>query len=449
MRYIALVAAGILAQLCSGEVAATTIHKMSISQHPAIPLLSNADADRILGQMGAALRASVPNCDVQFVRDGNPTNFISDSAHWRITSQEEFDDFASMPGTLKIVGKIGWCNQRLPRIIGCSNLGGPILLVTSDHPDLDPILWLHEYSHTAGIDHRPDPGALMQPELSTTNVNVNSTECVQLIAGTLPGSGAPASGFLMPIADTGAKPVPIEEFVQRFSEGISFESASKYTDSDVPFLEALLRDRSRVGQWANAVWALGGIGTIRSKYVLMNFLLSDPDGTLSAKEYDAKSDVPGALAWIIARSQENSHEAERNTLDTLLQMTTDSWWRDVAKVNWKTPIYPNQKELIQSLIVEAVDAMRQCPLPACKSRLLQISKATSTAPEAEAAAREDTGDVVERSLGAAARSISQQVSPDTAAAVMAHKGFLSEVLKQQTEVQERGLRSFYEGKEQK
>jgi hypothetical protein len=451
LRHLTFAAVAVFVQWSGAEcLSATVVQKVSIAQHPAIPLLSAADADRILDKMSAALRSSMPNCDVRFVRDGNPTTFQSDAAHWRITSEDEFNEFASVPGTLKVVGKIGWCSQPLPRIAGCSSLGGPIWLVTPDHGDLDPILWLHEYSHTTGNNHRTNANALMQPDLAISNVNVSGAECAKLLAGMQLGVNAPAAGLLRPVVDKQSKPLPIQNFIQELhAAGIPFDEASKYTDDDVPFLEGVLRDRSRAGQWGNAVWTLGGIGTLQAKYVLMNFLLSDPNGTLSAKEYEAKSDVPGALGWVIARSRENGHEADRNALDTLLGMTHDTWWKDTAKINWKTPIYPNQKELISSLIVEAVDAMRQCGMEACKSRLLQIVKAASGVPEAEAAAREDTGVAVERSLGAEARRASQEVSPETVAAVKAHKGFLSEVLKQQTVVQERGLRSFYESKQQK
>jgi hypothetical protein len=451
LRYMTFATVAVFVQLQGAECfSATVVQKVSIAQHPAIPLLSTGDADRILDKMTAALRSSVPGCDVRFVRDGNPTHFNSDAAHWVITSEDEFNAFGLVRGTLKIVGKIEWCGQSGPRIGGCSSQPGSIWLVTPDHEDLDPILWLHEYSHTTGNGHRTDANALMQPELATSNVNVSDAECANLRGGMQIGANAPLAGLLKPVVDKQSKPVPIQDFIQQLhAEGIAFDEASKYTDDDVPFLEGVLKDRSKTRQWANAVWTLGGIGTLQAKYVLMNFLLADPNGTLSAKEYGAKSDVPGALGWVIARSRESQHEADSNALGTLLGMTHYNWWKDDAKINWKTPIFPNQNELISSMIVEAVNAMRQCEEEACKSRLLQIVKATSGAPEVEAAAREDTGIAVERSLGSRARRLSQEVSPETAAAVKAHKGFLSEVLKQQGEVQERGLRKFYESKEQK
>jgi hypothetical protein len=92
--------------------------------------------------------------------------------------------------------------------------------------------------------------------------------------------------------------------------------------------------------------------------------------------------------------------------------------------------------------------MRRCEVEACKSRLLQVVKAATEVPEAQATASKDAGNAVERTLAAKERQDSQKVSPETAAAVKVHKGFLSEVLKEQTAVQERGLRSFYESKNQ-
>ena len=162
--------------------------RVKITQHPALtPLITAAEADQILADMAAALRRSQPSCNVQFVRDGDPTYFFDDNASASIDYEAEWQAYADVPGTVKIVADFSWCGVPGPSFADRS-IGGPIWLVTHGHKDLDSIIWLHEYSHTAGNDHRvDDTNALMQPAVNTNTVNVTGDECSSLLAGTSSG----------------------------------------------------------------------------------------------------------------------------------------------------------------------------------------------------------------------------------------------------------------------
>ena len=453
LRSMILVLAASAAQLLAVRWAvADTVHKVQIYQHPQIkPLISGGDADKILANMGAALQASSPACSVSFTRDGDP-NYFDDGfgryspGIYTDTEFEAYKDFA--PGALKIVREINACGGAHGLSIGgCSSIAGPIWLVTLEHADeITPIVWLHEYSHTASNIHRDDAAALMQPYVVAGNVNVNAVECSNIEAGTVQGDGLPSPVLLSPVVHAQTDQLTIQQFVERtWLEGVPFAVATKFTDNDVPYLEEVLKDRARTKLWGNAVAVLGAIGTIRAKYVLMNFLLSDPRAALTPVEYKAKASVPVALGWLIQRSNE-SGQVDRNALDTLLKMTHHKWWEKVAKIDWQTSIFSDQKALIGDLIVKAAIGLSLSGDEAATYRLLQLSKNTSTSPEIISKFKED-GSAVERSLGFSARQEAQQVSPETADAVRLHKGFLAELLKEHQEVITKGLRSFYGSKE--
>jgi hypothetical protein len=82
-----------------------------------------------------------------------------------------------LPGQVQVVDQINWCGGFSPNIIGCASVPGNSLVVVRFTPALEGILWLHEFGHNKGRNHRTDPNAVMAPSIGATRTHVNATEC--------------------------------------------------------------------------------------------------------------------------------------------------------------------------------------------------------------------------------------------------------------------------------
>jgi len=155
--------------------------------------LTNAEADRILTLMSNVLQtkddASDVACLVQFRRAGRVTAFVYGDGS--IDSQAEYNAVILLPGHVKVVYQITYCNELKPNIIGCAPTPGSSQVVVRVTAAQEGILWAHEYGHTRGLLHRYDddgndddavdrpPGQLpvMYEPLGCNRTNVNASEC--------------------------------------------------------------------------------------------------------------------------------------------------------------------------------------------------------------------------------------------------------------------------------
>lgn len=146
---------------------------------PPPPQLSNQRATQILKDGTEILQTNDgPGdvaCKVRLVRDGNVTTFTSGDGS--IDSSAEFSTVLGLPGYVKVVRAINWCGGLIPGVIGCAPVPGSSFAVVRFIPNLEGILWIHEYGHTKGLNHRNDSDAVMNGTISNTRVKVTSTEC--------------------------------------------------------------------------------------------------------------------------------------------------------------------------------------------------------------------------------------------------------------------------------
>ena len=143
--------------------------------------LSEADVDAIVAKMGAILRTddSPPDdvsCDVNFVRrEGAIETFTTGDGV--ISGEDELAAVLFVPGDVKVVNRINWC--RFPWIWNGCAYPGHSFIVTSSAGD-PGIVWLHEFGHVQGLEHRPggqDDGLVMTETISSDSRRVNREEC--------------------------------------------------------------------------------------------------------------------------------------------------------------------------------------------------------------------------------------------------------------------------------
>ena len=158
--------------------------------------LTDADADRILRDMGTVLQNSDSPADVatpvQFVRNG-PVRVLPATVAGTIQTQAEWNALMSAGTGVKVVQAIRWCGGPGGSIIGCAPVGNPTVnfAVVRFTANQEGILWVHEYGHNAGNGHRTDDGrAVMFPSIGVDHNVVNGTESGRYLAGPLAITGA-------------------------------------------------------------------------------------------------------------------------------------------------------------------------------------------------------------------------------------------------------------------
>jgi hypothetical protein len=202
--------------------------------------LTDADADRILRDMGTVLQNSDSAADtatgVQFVRNG-AIRVLPATVAGTIQTQAEWNTLLSAGTGVKVVQAIRWCGGPGGSIIGCAPIGNPTvnLAVVRFTANQEGVLWVHEYGHNTGNPHRTDDArAVMFPSIGVDHNVVDSTESGRYLAGPLAITGA-----AMPMAagccqDDGIPPPKdVREFVsQHWFEGVPYQAASQYTEED-------------------------------------------------------------------------------------------------------------------------------------------------------------------------------------------------------------------------
>lgn len=155
----------------------TRVHQLQVRRHSSVGL-TNAEADQILEDMSTVAKTNdgpgdVP-ANVKFVRDGDVTVFNTGTGS--INSAQDFADVENLPGHVKVVNQINWCNGLAPNIIGCARVPGNSLTVVRFVGNQEGILWLHEYGHNKGLNHRTSSTAVMDPTIAPSRRRLNQGE---------------------------------------------------------------------------------------------------------------------------------------------------------------------------------------------------------------------------------------------------------------------------------
>lgn len=102
------------------------------------------------------------SCPIQIVREGDIRTLSSTIIPTVVKDEADFTKICgSMTGFIYIVDTIEWCGEGSPTyqdgsFKGCSDLEGNCMIVTRPEPgslftpELESVLWAHEYVHTVG-----------------------------------------------------------------------------------------------------------------------------------------------------------------------------------------------------------------------------------------------------------------------------------------------------------
>lgn len=255
--------------------------QVTVQRHRTVAL-TEADADRILRDMGSILQSddSAPDIatPVQFVRNG-PVRLLPANVPATIQTAADLNALLDADAGVKIVQAIRWCGGPGGSIIGCAPVGSPTVNLAAVRftSNQEGVLWVHEYGHNAGIGHRTDdPRAVMYPSIGADHNVVNAAESALFVTGPVAVTGTvmPASCSL----DVAIQPPKdVREFVsQHWIQGIPYEAASQYTEEDAKLLlEWLVNEPEKHEEFLpEIVSTLGFIGSEVAVQPLIDFVQS-------------------------------------------------------------------------------------------------------------------------------------------------------------------------------
>ncbi|WP_436105494.1 hypothetical protein [Massilia sp. LjRoot122] len=255
---------------------AVTVHR-----HSSVAL-SEADADRILADMGTILQNDDTGPDVatpvRFVRNGE-VRVLPATVPGTIQTSADLTALLSAGSGIKIVQAIRWCGGPGDSIIGCAPVGSASVNVAAVRftANQEGLIWVHEYGHNCGLGHRTDdPRAVMYPSVGTDHNVVNAAESAAYLAGplTITDNVMPAGG-----CSCGAGglqlPADVRDFVSRhWVEGVPWELASQYGEKDARLLlDWLVQEPQQHEEFLTQIVAtLGYIGSEIAVQPLIDFV---------------------------------------------------------------------------------------------------------------------------------------------------------------------------------
>ena len=297
--------------------------QVAVQRHSTVAL-TDADADRILADMGTILQSDDSPADVatpvRFVRNG-PVRVLPANVPATIATAADLNALLNAGAGVKIVQAIRWCGGPGGSIIGCAPVGSPTVNVAAVRftANQEGLIWVHEYGHNTGLPHRTDdPRAVMFPSVGVDHNVVNSAESASFLSGPLAIAGA--GGVMASSCSLGAAvqpPKDVRAFVsQHWIAGIPYLAASQYTEEDAKLLlEWLVKEPEKHEEFLpEIVTTLGFIGSEIAVQPMIDFVHS---ARASKAVFNAKNAVLIHLGDLVNKS------GSKLALDFLTKVATD------------------------------------------------------------------------------------------------------------------------------
>ena len=297
--------------------------QVAVQRHSTVAL-TDADADRILADMGTILQSDDSPADVatpvRFVRNG-PVRVLPANVPATIATAADLNALLNAGAGVKIVQAIRWCGGPGGSIIGCAPVGSPTVNVAAVRftANQEGLIWVHEYGHNTGLPHRTDdPRAVMFPSVGVDHNVVNSAESASFLSGPLAIAGA--GGVMASSCSLGAAvqpPKDVRAFVsQHWIAGIPYLAASQYTEEDAKLLlEWLVKEPEKHEEFLPEIaTTLGFIGSEIAVQPMIDFVHS---ARASKAVFNAKNAVLIHLGDLVNKS------GSKLALDFLTKVATD------------------------------------------------------------------------------------------------------------------------------
>lgn len=295
--------------------------QVTVWRHSTVAL-TDADADRILADMGTILQSDDSPADVatpvRFVRNG-AVQVLPAAIPGVIQTEADLLALLNAGSGVKIVQAIRWCGGPGGSIIGCAPVGSPTVNLAAVRftANQEGLIWVHEYGHNTGLGHRTDdPRAVMFPSVGVDHNVVNEAESAAYLAGPVAVSGAVmASSCALGAAIQ--PPKDVREFVsQHWVAGIPYLAAAQYTEADAKLLvEWLVEEPEKHEEFLpEIVTTLGFIGSEIAVKPMIDFVHS---ARASRAVFNAKNAVLIHLGDLINKS------GSKEALDFLTKVVSD------------------------------------------------------------------------------------------------------------------------------
>lgn len=301
--------------------------QVTVQRHSTVAL-SDAEADRILGDMGTILQNDDSPADVatpvRFVRNG-AVQLLPANVPATIQTEADLLALLNAGSGVKVVQAIRWCGGPGGSIIGCAPLGSPTVNLAAVRftANQEGLIWVHEYGHNAGLGHRTDdPRAVMYPSVGADHNVVNAAESASFLSGPLAISAGEAMPSSCALGMAIQPPKDVREFVsQHWIAGIPYEAASQYTEADARLLlEWLVNEPEKHEEFLpEIVTTLGFIGSEIAVKPLIDFV-QHPKASRAV--FNAKNAVLIHLGDLINKS------GSQAALDFITKVATD---KEMAK----------------------------------------------------------------------------------------------------------------------
>jgi hypothetical protein len=295
--------------------------QVTVQRHSTVAL-TDADADRILADMGTILQSDDSPADVatpvRFVRNG-AVRVLPANVPATIATAADLNALLNAGPGVKIVQAIRWCGGPGGSIIGCAPVGSPTVNVAAVRftTNQEGLIWVHEYGHNTGLPHRTDDlRAVMYPSVGVDHNVVNSAESASFLSGPLAIAGA----VMASSCSLGAAVQPAQDvraFVsQHWIAGIPYLAASQYTEEDAKLLlEWLVKEPEKHEEFLpEIVTTLGFIGSEIAVQPMIDFVHS---ARASKAVFNAKNAVLIHLGDLVNKS------GSKLALDFLTKVATD------------------------------------------------------------------------------------------------------------------------------
>jgi hypothetical protein len=328
------------------------------------------------------------SCPLTLRRSGSINTFTTGSGI--INNQADYNAVCALSGRIHMVNQINYCGGTISSsIIGCSDTPGSCMILVRTDDDLEGILWMHEYGHNKGLDHRNVSSAVMHRIIDFDHKRVNSSECsaYQAVNVNRFMRGTPQPG------STRRQTKDITVFVhQLFIHGVPYEEASSYPSSAVPALLKMLDDPKEERYWSNIVITLGAIGDPRAVKPLLQFFRRGT-GQLSTAHFNAKTAVLLSLGYL---SNKSGNRESFNFLERGLSAEGL-----VSGIKWTSPFPMTEEELNTQLTNLAIWGLALSGRPEAGQVLRSLRKPAVTLVERNFESR--FGETIDEALGTHAK----------------------------------------------